>query len=81
MKYFTNLSVRPVLALIALLLLFSCKKENKGSLAKIDPELVGYIAGFTSGSISNQSNIQISFAQAVSSAEQGQEAKRKTVWL
>ncbi len=85
------LSIARSILLIALIGAFfaSCKKETS---KQIDPEFVQYISGFTYGTVSPQSYIQVELAQEMPAVELNAEVKEKlfsfapkfsgkTVWI
>lgn len=71
----------PILALVALCLLFSaCKKERS---AKTMPADIGsYITAYTSGSIPRTAPIEVHFtAQIVDESAVGSQAEKSTIWF
>ncbi|QSE97084.1 alpha-2-macroglobulin family protein [Fulvivirga lutea] len=65
--------MRYYLLLPILLFLASCGKDSPTEGVQIDPAFTGYISAFTSGTVSNQSTIQIRFRENVSAAIVGEE--------
>ncbi|MDD2551515.1 MAG: MG2 domain-containing protein [Dysgonamonadaceae bacterium] len=85
-----KISITNLLFLVLIAISFASCKEKKSK--QIDPEFVQYISGFTYGTISPQSYIQVELAQEMPAVELNAEVKEKlfsfspsirgqTVWI
>ncbi len=68
---------RLLIACLALILITCGKKEPSTEPIEVDPAFTGYISAFTSGIISNEGTIRVSFREVVSGAVTGEELNKE----
>jgi uncharacterized protein YfaS (alpha-2-macroglobulin family) len=77
MKNLKSIVKSTAIALIAILVLATCKSKDQPSAIEIDPAFTGYISAFTSGIVSNQSVITIQLVDVPEGAVAGKTIDKK----